>query len=124
MTLNNQQIYNYALSLRNCFGSDVTNIRLPIKINFFLQKNIRTLSEAANEIELSRLAIAQAYGAMNEDGSGYIVPQEKIIEANQDLNELFALEQDIPLHMFKLDDFGDIELSYQQMNAIMFMIEE
>jgi hypothetical protein len=34
------------------------------------------------------------------------------------------LEQDINLHIFKLDDFDGVELTYQQLSNIMFMIEE
>jgi DNA-binding transcriptional LysR family regulator len=34
------------------------------------------------------------------------------------------LEQDLNIHVFKLDDFDGIELTYQQLSAIMFMIEE
>jgi predicted RNA-binding protein with RPS1 domain len=45
-------------------------------------------------------------------------------EAQRELNELLELTQDVPIHIFKLDDFNNIELSYKQMNALMFMIEE
>jgi hypothetical protein len=34
------------------------------------------------------------------------------------------LEQEIDIHIFKLDDFDGIELTTQQLSAIMFMIEE
>jgi hypothetical protein len=34
------------------------------------------------------------------------------------------LEQDLPIHLLKLEDFNNIELSCSQMDAIMFMIEE
>jgi hypothetical protein len=44
--------------------------------------------------------------------------------AQQELNDLFNLEQDLNIHVFKLDDFDGIELTYQQLSAIMFMIEE
>jgi hypothetical protein len=44
--------------------------------------------------------------------------------ANQELNDLFALEQELNIHVFKLDEFDNIELTYDQLSAIMFMIEE
>jgi hypothetical protein len=44
--------------------------------------------------------------------------------AQQELNDLFALEQEVNIHMFKLDDFDGIELTTTQLSAIMFMIEE
>jgi hypothetical protein len=33
-------------------------------------------------------------------------------EVNKELSDLFALEQDINIHLFKLDDFDNIELEY------------
>jgi hypothetical protein len=55
---------------------------------------------------------------------GYDIPPENMAAANKELQDLFDLEQDLNIHMFNLDDFDGIELTYQQMSAIMFMIEE
>jgi hypothetical protein len=43
---------------------------------------------------------------------------------SRELNDLFNLEQDLNIHIFKLDDFDEIELEFQQLSPIMFMIEE
>ena len=59
-----------------------------------------------------------------QEGNGYIIPEEHMPIAQQELNDLFALEQDLNIHVFKLSDFDGIELTYQQMSAIMFMVEE
>lgn len=121
MKINNQQIYEYAQKLsafNNC------NIRMPVRISFYLQKNIQLIQKAAEEIDAVRLGIGAQFGVLNIDGSGYDIPAENIIEANHELNDLFNLEQDLPLHIFKLSDFDGIELTYQQMSAIMFMVEE
>jgi hypothetical protein len=45
-------------------------------------------------------------------------------EAQKELNDLFALKQDVQIHKFDLEEFADIELTMQQLSAIMFMIEE
>ena len=42
----------------------------------------------------------------------------------EELNELFNIDQDIKLHLFSIDDFNNIELTYQQMSALMFMIKD
>lgn len=123
MILKNSEIYNYASDLIKEFNSEC-NIKLPIKINFFLQKNIKLLVELAQEIDNAKMAIAQQYGELNAEGTSYVVPSHKMEEAQKDLNELFNLTQEVPIHIFKLDDFNDIELSYSQMNALIFMIEE
>jgi hypothetical protein len=43
---------------------------------------------------------------------------------NSELNVLFNIEQDLNIHIFKLEEFDGIELTYEQLSAIMFMIEE
>jgi hypothetical protein len=76
------------------------------------------------DIEIARLGIGQQFGRLNEAGNGYDILEENIAKANQELNELFELEQELNIHKFKIDDFADIELTYQEMSAIMFMIED
>jgi hypothetical protein len=97
---------------------------MPVRINFFLQKNIQILTAAAEEIEVARLKIAQDFGELNKDGTQFVIPPEKILEARKELNDLFNLEQDLSIHIFKLEDFDGIDLTYQQLSNIMFMIEE
>lgn len=121
MKINNQKIYEYAQKLvifSNC------NLKLPVRISFYLQKNIQLIQQAAEEIDKARMGIGANLGTPNEAGNGYDIPPEKMVEANQQLNELFELEQEINIHMFKIDDFADLELTYQEISAIMFMIEE
>ena len=120
MRLTNQQIYDAALNLT----SFVIEGKVPVKINFFLQKNIQVLAAAGQEIDAARMKIAQDYGTLNEEGTQFIIPPEKLLEAQKELNDLFSLEQDLNIHTFKIDDFENIELTYQQLAAIMFMIEE
>lgn len=119
--MKNKQIYEYAQKLSifsNC------NITMPVRISFYLQKNIQLIQQASDDIERARLQIGARFGTINETQTGYDIPTEKISEVNVELNELFELEQDISIHMFKLEDFDGIDLSYQELSAIMFMIEE
>lgn len=122
MKFTNNQIYSYVTQLNNIFSN--CDIKIPVRINFFLQKNIQTIAAAGQEIESARMNIAQQFGTLNEEGTSYIIPPNQMAAANQELNDLFNLEQDLNIHIFKLDDFDGIELTYDQMSAIMFMIEE
>ena len=97
---------------------------MPVRINFYLQKNIQLIQQAAAEIEQTRLDIGAHFGSLNAEGTGYNIPVANIDEANHELNDLFNLKQDLNIHIFKLSDFDGIELTYQQMSAIMFMVEE
>lgn len=121
MIFTNNKIYQNARDLRNF---SLSNQTLPVRIGFFLQKNIRIITDAATEIEQAKMSIAAQYGKLNEAQTGYDIPSENVEIVNQELNDLFNLEQDLPIHIFKLSDFDGIELTYQQMSAIMFMIEE
>lgn len=122
MKLTNNEIYVYANELLTYFGQDC-EIKFPIKVNFFLQKNIKKMTELAQDIEASRIAVAKEYGEPNEEGS-YTISPDKVEDASKELTDLFSLEQDVDIHIFKIDDFTNIELSMKQMNALMFMIEE
>lgn len=120
MKLTNQQIYNCAQNL----GAFSIENKLPVKISFFLQKNIQLIQQAAEEIDRARLKLGAQYGTPNEAGNGYDIPSENMATVNQELNDLFNLEQELNIHIFKLDEFDNIELTYQELSAIMFMIEE
>lgn len=121
MKLTNFKIYSCMQELKSF---EIKGIKLPVRISFFLQKNIQTIVTAAQEIEQARMNIAAEYGEPNKEGTGYTVPSDKMPIVNQELTDLFNLEQDLNIHVFKLDDFEEIELEYEQLSAIMFMIEE
>ena len=55
---------------------------------------------------------------------GFTGTPEKIQEASQKLNDLFDLTQEVKLYKVKLEDFGNVELTSGQMQALLFMIED
>lgn len=122
MTFSNYQIYEYMQVFSDLFEKQ--DLYIPIKANFVIQKNIRTITTAGIEIEKARLTIGQHYGKLNEDQSGFLVPQDKLEKANQEITDLFSIEQNLDIRMIKLEDLGDAELTARQMQAIMFMIED
>ena len=123
MILTNAQIYDYTSALMEEFYDN--SLKLPIKMNFYLQKNKKTLFDLAQEIEKSRLEIASAYGELNEETQQYQVPADKVEAASKDLNELFNIEQDVNIYKINIDSLSDnFVLTTAQMEAIMFMIED
>ena len=122
MKLTNQQIYNYANALVNAFQDGEQT--LPIKINFYLQKNKKTLVDLAMDIEQTRTTIAQTYGTLTEDGSKFEIPSENIEVASKELEDLFSLEQDVQIYTINIDSLSDdLAMTTSQMEAIMFMID-
>lgn len=122
MKLTNNEIYSHANKLMEVFQDNTQ--KLPIKINFYLQKNKNTLTALAQEIEKTRIEIARSYGELNEEMQQFIIPPEKIAEASKELNDLFNLEQDVNIYMINIDSLSDdYAMTTAQMEAIMFMIE-
>ena len=122
MTLTNNQIYNYANSIIENFSEK--DIKFPIKVNFYLQKNQTELMALAQDIEKQRIEIIQEYGSLNDKTQQFEIPPEKIPEASKKINDLFDLVQEVKIYKVKIDDFGDIELTSGQMQSLLFMIED
>lgn len=122
MLMKNSEIYNYAQALTEAFRDN--NQRLPVKINFYLQKNKKTLLSLSQDIEQSRMEIAQNYGILNEEGTAYTIPDENISIVNTEIQDLFNIEQEVPIYKVSIDSFSDdLTLTTAQMEAIMFMID-
>ena len=124
MKLTNKQIYEYAEKVLKVFSVD-EEIYLPIKINFYLHKNRDILMELAKDIEKQRIEIIKKYGILNEETKEYEVPKDKITDVLNEIDELFSLTQDVTLYFVNMDEIkDDLTLTTQQMDALMFMIED
>ena len=122
MKMTNNEIYSRANQLLEAFQDG--DQKLPIKINFYLQKNKSALVSLAQEIEKTRMEIAQSYGELNDELNQFIIPPEKMTEISKELNDLFNLEQDVNIYMINIDSLSDdYDMTTAQMEAIMFMIE-
>ena len=122
MLLTNNQIYTYATNLMSAFQD--TKQTLPVKVNFYLQKNKTNLLAVAQEIEQARLALLERYGTLDEETNKFILNPETIDEAKKELADLLDLEQDITIYKVNIDSFGDnLTLTTGQMEALLFMID-
>lgn len=122
ISLRNGEIFSVAIILKEF--CEKPELVLPIKANFYLQKNKTVLLELAQEIEAARNEIFAKYGTLNEQGTGYNFEEAVIADANAELEELLMLSQEVSLYMINIDDFKDIKLNNQEMGALMLMIEE
>lgn len=119
--MTNLEIYSTASRLMEAFHDNEQ--KFPVKMNFFLQKNKKTLLSLAQEIEEARLNIAQTYGVDSGNGSFSIAP-ENISKAQEELNQLFNIEQSVNIAKISYNDLDpNMELTEAQMEALMFMIE-
>lgn len=122
MLLTNNEIYMRAQDLSIAFRDGEQ--KLPIKVNFYLQKNKSTLIALAQDIDKSRMDILQTYGTLNEEGNAYDIPEDKIAEVSKELEDLFNLEQEVHIYKVNIDSLSDdLTLTTAQMEALMFMID-
>lgn len=122
MKLTNMQIYINAQQLVEAFQD--TTQRLPAKINFYIQKNKKTLLELAQDIETARQDIINTYGKLNIETQQYNFDADKIELANKEMEELLNIEQEVNIVTFNIDSLSDdLVLTTGQMEAIMFMID-
>lgn len=119
VNLKNEEIYAYAVNLSQ---SSLNNLDLPVKVNFYLQKNIKKIIELGQEIEQARLDICNKYGSIDEN-ENYIFSDEIIDKANQEIQDLIELEQEVKLYMISINSFNDDNImSSKDFNAISFML--
>lgn len=120
--MTNLTIYNQAKMLIDNFND--LNQTLPVKINFFLQKNKNTIASLAQGIDEARIGILSKYCTLNSETNSYEIPPENAAIVNSELNDLFNIEQEVPIHTISIDTFpDDLRLTAGQMEAMMFMIE-
>lgn len=121
ITLTNLEIYTTAQALME---NITTDMNLPVKIGFYIQKNMKKMTELAQEIEKSRMEIFDKYGEKDEENNQYKFDKSVQEQVQKELNDLFDLTQDVKTNMLELDWFDDIDLNANQIAAISYMIAD
>lgn len=121
ITLTNLEIYTTAQALME---NITTDINLPVKVGFYIQKNMKKMTELAQEIEKSRMEIFDKYGEKDEENNQYKFDKSVQEQVQKELNDLFDLTQDVKTNMLELDWFDDIDLTANQITAISYMIAD
>ena len=119
--MTNNEIYLIATQLVENISK--LNLHLPVKVNFYLQKNMAAVISIAEDLEKSRNEILEKYGTLQEDGN-YQFEDDALQEANKELLDLFNLEQEVPIYEISLENFDGVELDSKQVQAISYMIKE
>lgn len=123
MILTNKQIFDYVDKLTQHYNNTAVQV-LPVRLSFHINKNLNNLLQRFTEIDSSRMQIAQRFGILNDEGDAFDIPVEKTNEVRQEMESLMSITQDVPIHVFLLSEFDNINLSYAQLDALSFMIEE
>ena len=120
--MKNSEIYGIAAQLVEYVTN--LNLALPVKVNFYLQKNINAIITIAQELETERGKILDTYGTINGETGNYDFEEDNLQKANQELIDLFNLEQEVPIYEIALSAFDDVVLDTNQFKAISFMIKD
>lgn len=120
MTLTNYEILVWAQNLSS-FDFDEY---LPVKVNFYLKKNMALVLDKASELDKEREKIVLQYGKIKDDGAIEFENSEKELTANQEYTDLLTLAQDLDIIKIPLSNFENINMKTSQLTAIMPMIEE
>lgn len=122
--MKNKDIIENLAKLNSSFINS-SDVFLPIKLNFFIQKNKQKLIQCAKEIEDFKMDLGKKYGEYNEETNGYSIKEEYLDLVAKELNDLAEIDQDIKIEKVNINALSDdLKLTFDQMDALMFMIEE
>ena len=120
--MTNNEIYTHANNLLSEF-EDIASLSLPVKVHFYFQKNMDTVVKMAQDIDKSRTEILDKYGSIDPETQSYKFEDENVEKVNQDIMDLFSLEQEVKIHVIPLEWVEDMELTAKQVNAFTFMMD-
>lgn len=121
--MTNEEIYTHATALNTAF-EEMSNVVMPVKVHFYFQKNMTNIISMAQDLEKARLDIMQKYGTLDEETRTYKFEEDKIAQANQDIIDLFSVEQEVKINAIPLEWLDNLELTAQQISAFSFMIAD
>lgn len=123
--MKNKDIYKYYMLLNSFVTSaEEKKLYLPSKINFYFQKNKNNLSNACEAIFKTRQDICIEYGIYVKEDDSFKFSDDIRDTVNEELDNLLEIEQELDIFMIKLSDLEGLEFTLEQMEALMFMIEE
>ena len=128
LTLSNERIVNTINAL-----SKLNNAQLPIKVAYAISKNVNKIESELKVYNTEKAKLVNKYGEKDKEGklkvgeNGNVsLKEEHIEDYNRDIKELLSIENEMDIHMIKLDDLlnSDYNISPSELSAIDFMIEE
>lgn len=118
-TFTSNELFNIAEYISN--NPFRTDTYIPVKYNFYIQKNIEIVLKEYERIQKHRRDILMHYG--ETEGDEFTIPKDKINDTNKELEELSNLEHELDLTILSINDIENLELTTGELKSIMFMIE-
>ena len=125
--LSNERIVNNA----NILGV-ISQKDLPIKVSYAIAKNITKIESELKAYNNERQKLIEKYSLKDAEGKPLIednnikIAPGNIEDWNRDIKELLAIENEIDIHKFHIDELinSNCNMSPTELNVIEYMIEE
>lgn len=91
---------------------------LYLPVNYKIRQLVKKMEDPINFWQEKRNEIIQKYGDATEDGQISVTDEEKIKLANIEINEVLETEIDLDIVPFKIDDFRNIEIKYEDLSQV------
>lgn len=109
----------------------ISSLKLPIKAAYRLSKILARAHEEQKFFQEKFQEIIQKYGEKDAEGKlistkdGNIsLQKDKIEDCSKELDELYNLEVELPNYSFSIEDFGELEMSIDDLSPLMSFICE
>lgn len=98
-------------------------IVLNIKTSYTLAKNKTILTPFVEVIENEKIKIYNKHGVKNDDGTIKVL-NKNISALEKDINELFTIENKVPIVKIKIEELAEAEISMDILENLMPIIIE
>ena len=122
LKMTNAEIFGFWNIFKETFENDTQY--LPARVSFYFYKNLSNLNNALEIIERARRNILLTYGNFDSANNTYHFDEDKKNIANQELQELLQIEQEVEIILMPLSWFDNLNFTSKQMQILGIMIEE
>lgn len=110
---------------------ELMSSKLPSKVSWNLSKNFRKLNETISDFNECEKSLIKQYAIKDSTGEiklderqQFAIIPEHISKFNKERNELLNCDDTIDIHIIKLSDLANVEVSPTAFYGLEFMIED
>ena len=110
---------------------EIMSSKLSSKVSWHLSKNFRRLNETIKDFNECEQRLLEQYAIKDSNGEiklderrQFNIPTEHISEFNEKRNELLNCDDAVDVHIIKLSDLANVEVSPTTLFGLAFMIDD
>ena len=126
MKLSNEIILNSTTKL-----GEIAQKQFPVKVSYAIAKNINKLEAELKIYNGERQKLIEKYSIKDETGKTVVgennqitIQKEFLDDWNKDIKDLLAIENEVDIHKFKIDELNGFNMSPTELILIDYMIED